>query len=109
MRSSVPRLRVHAAPPSAGSTLRRVGGVPCALVLLASAGFLSAQTAVQESSRKVVELAGPELEVGPAQGGVLSIKLTPGAFIGTTPVAPPDGSLLAERLTVGKNGFASPP
>lgn len=71
MRSSVLRLRVHAAPQSAGSTPRRAVGVPCALVLLASARFLSAQTAVQKICGKVVELA--------------------------------------ERLTVGKNGFASPP
>ena len=96
---------------------RRALGMLCALALCAGAGSLPAQTGVRKISGEVVALDGQKLEVKPAQGAVLTLKLadnvrltarsaadparlTAGAFIGTTAVAQPDGTLRAREVHV---------
>ena len=85
--------------------------------LLAGADFACAQMPVQKIAGTIVKLDGMRLEVKPAGGEPLSIKLgdnyrlsvrsaadpamlKPGAFVGTTAVAQPDGSLLAREVHV---------
>lgn len=87
------------------------------LGLLAGADVVRAQMPVQKIAGAVVKLDGLKLEVRPIGGEPLAIKLTdnfrlsarsaadltnlmPGAFVGTTAVAQPDGTLLAREVHV---------
>ena len=94
--------------------------VVCALFGLAMLGGAESQGAplqVRKISAEVMKLEGPKLTVRTAAGSVLDVELAdhfrltarsaaaptvlkPGAFVGTTAVAQPDGTLLAREVHV---------
>jgi len=91
-----------------------LGALSCAVLL---AGAAQAQPQVQKIVGEVVKLDGARLEVKASSGQVVEVKLAadsrlsgrspadaaklaPGAFVGTTAVPQPDGTLLAREVHV---------
>jgi len=94
--------------------------------LVAGGDIALAQAQTQKITGDIVRVDGLRLEVKTAGGQAVTVKLAdnfrlsvrsaadvsklpPGTYVGTTAVPQPDGTLAAERLTVGKNGFVPPP
>lgn len=101
----------------AGSLQRSVACALFGLALFGGAESPCTPLQVRKISAEVVTLDGPKLTVRTAAGAVLDIELAdhfrltvrsaadatalkPGAFVGTTAVAQPDGTLLAQEVHV---------
>lgn len=117
MRSSAMWSRLLAVWADSGSMPRSVVCALFALALFAAAGSLRAQTGLEKISGEVVALDGVQLRVKSEGETVRSIELADklrlsarsaadpaqlkaGAFVGTTAVAQPDGTLLAREVHI---------
>lgn len=117
MRWSAMRSSVLAVPAGVAVVHRRAACMLVAFALFAGTESPRAQMPSQKISGEIVRLDGIKLEVRSPGGALLGIRLadnvrlsarsaadpgmlTPGAYVGTTAVAQPDGTLLAREVHI---------